>query len=102
PFLVLITSLFALVAALLTNWWLAKAGIVSLNGQTQGILFILVIGAATDYSLLYTARYSEELRRHPTKHAATVATLKGVMEPIAASGGTVIAGLLCLLLSDLS
>ncbi len=102
PFLVLITSLFALCAALLTNWWLAKTGIVSLNGQTQGILFILVIGAATDYSLLYTARYSEELRRHPTKHAATVATLRGVIEPIAASGGTVIAGLLCLLLSDLS
>ena len=101
PFAVLATSLFALCVALLTNWWLAKAGILTLTGQTQGILFILVIGAATDYSLLYTARYAEELRRHPSRGVATRAAIKGVIEPILASGGTVIAGLLCLLLSDL-
>ena len=101
PFAVLMTSLFALCVALLTIWWLAKAGILTLTGQTQGILFILVIGAATDYSLLYTARYAEELRRHESAGAATRSALKGVLEPILASGGTVIAGLLCLLLSDL-
>ena len=101
PFAVLATSLFALCVALLVNWWLAKAEIVTLTGQTQGILFILVIGAATDYSLLYTARYAEELKRHESKGEATVAALKGVIEPILASGGTVIAGLMCLLLSDL-
>lgn len=101
PFTVLATSLFALAVALLANWWLAKAEIVTLTGQTQGILFILVIGAATDYSLLYTARYAEELKRHPSKADATRAALKGVVEPILASGGTVIAGLMCLLLSDL-
>ncbi|WP_331715917.1 MMPL family transporter [Tessaracoccus coleopterorum] len=101
PFAVLATSVFALCVALLTNWWLAKAGILTLTGQTQGILFILVIGAATDYSLLYTARYAEELRRHRSRADATRAALKGVVEPILASGGTVIAGLLCLLLSDL-
>ncbi|MDO5737325.1 MAG: MMPL family transporter [Propionibacteriaceae bacterium] len=102
PFLVLATSLFALCVALLVNWWLAKADILTLNGQTQGILFILVIGATTDYSLLYTSRYAEELRRHQSRHVATFAALKGSFEPILASGGTVIAGLLCLLLSDLS
>ncbi|MGV8845742.1 MMPL family transporter [Tessaracoccus sp.] len=102
PFLVLFTSLIALCVALLVNWWLAKAEILTLNGQTQGILFILVIGATTDYSLLYTSRYAEELRRHTSRHVATFATLKGSIEPILASGGTVIAGLLCLLLSDLS
>lgn len=101
PFAVLATSLFALAVALLANWWLAKAEIVTLTGQTQGILFILVIGAATDYSLLYTARYAEELKRRPSKADATRAALKGVVEPILASGGTVIAGLMCLLLSDL-
>ena len=101
PFAVLATSLFALCVALLANWWLAKAGILTLSGQTQGILFILVIGAATDYSLLYTARYAEELRRRRSRGEATRAALKGVIEPILASGGTVIAGLLCLLLSDL-
>ena len=38
-----------------------RADVLLLNGQTQGILFILVIGAATDYSLLYIARYREAL-----------------------------------------
>ena len=101
PFMVLLTSVFALAVALLTNWWLAKWGVLTITGQTQGILFILVIGAATDYSLLYTARYLEELRRHESRTEATRAALRGVLEPILASGGTVIAGLLCLLFSDL-
>ena len=59
PILVLLTSTFALCVALLTVWWLAKAGVLVLNGQVQGILFILVIGAATDYALLYVARFRE-------------------------------------------
>lgn len=101
PIFVLATSMFALCAALLTVWWLAKWDILLLSGQTQGILFILVIGAATDYSLLYVARYREALRAHEDRGAATVAALKGTIEPVLASGSTVIAGLLCLLLSDL-
>ncbi|SNS63106.1 putative drug exporter of the RND superfamily [Micrococcales bacterium KH10] len=101
PIAVLITSMFALCAALLTVWWLAKWEVLLLNGQTQGILFILVIGAATDYSLLFVARYREELRINQSKWIATSKAIRGSIEPILASGGTVIAGLLCLLLSDL-
>ena len=101
PVAVLATSMFALCVALLTVWWLAKAGIILLSGQTQGILFILVIGAATDYSLLYVSRFREELRVTTDKWQATTRALRASVEPIAASGGTVIAGLLCLLLSDL-
>ncbi|MDN6638417.1 MAG: MMPL family transporter [Yaniella sp.] len=101
PIAVLSTSLFALCAALLTVWWLAKWEVVLLSGQTQGILFILVIGAATDYSLLLVARYREELRSTPDKWTATLRAVKGSIEPILASGSTVIAGLLMLLLSDL-
>ena len=101
PIAVLSTSLFALCAALLLVWWLAKWEILLLSGQTQGILFILVIGAATDYALLYVARYREELRNVSDKGTATMRAIKGSFEPILASGGTVIAGLLCLLLSDL-
>ena len=101
PVVVLSTSLFALCVALLVVWWLAKWEILLLSGQTQGILFILVIGAATDYSLLLVARFREELRRTEDKGAAIAAAWRGSLEPIAASGGTVIAGLLCLLLSDL-
>ncbi|HEU4808938.1 MAG TPA: MMPL family transporter, partial [Homoserinimonas sp.] len=66
------------------------------------ILMILVIGAATDYSLLYVARFKEELRDHERRWDATWAALRGSLEPILASGGTVIAGLLILLLSDLN
>jgi RND superfamily putative drug exporter len=101
PIAVLATSMFALCVALLTVWWLARADILLLNGQTQGILFILVIGAATDYALLYVARYRDELVRTPRPWTATLRALRGSYEPILASGGTVIAGLLCLLLSDL-
>ncbi|MFC5338445.1 MMPL family transporter [Leucobacter denitrificans] len=101
PIAVLSTSMFALCVALLTVWWLAKAEVVLFSGQTQGILFILVIGAATDYSLLYVARYREQLRVHEDKWIATLGALKGSFEPILASGGTVIVGLMCLLLSDL-
>src|SRR5690606_26498471 len=61
----------------------------------------LVIGAATDYSLLLVARYREELRATEDKWTAIRTAWKGSVEPILASGGTVIAGLLCLLLSDL-
>lgn len=102
PILVLLTSVFALCAALLTVWWLAYAGIVVLNGQVQGILFILVIGAATDYALLYVARFRESIASGQAKWDATLSAWRGSFEPILASGGTVIAGLLCLLLSDLA
>lgn len=102
PVVVLLTSMAALSASILLVWNLANAGFITINGQIQGILFILVVGAATDYSLLYVARYRDELRRARTARAATARALRGTAEPIAASGGTVIAGLLCLLLSDLS
>ncbi|MCJ1708652.1 efflux RND transporter permease subunit [Microbacterium sp. VKM Ac-2923] len=102
PILVLLTSVFALCVALLTVWWLAFAGIVVLNGQVQGILFILVIGAATDYALLYVARFREAIGEGEKRWDATIRAWKGAVEPILASGGTVIAGLLCLLLSDLA
>lgn len=101
PLVVLTTSLAALTVALLGVWWLAKAGVLLLSGQTQGILFILVIGAATDYSLLYVARYREALRAERDAWRSTTRAWRGSLEPILASGSTVIAGLMCLLLSDL-
>ena len=102
PFTVLLTALFGLALAAFAVYELAKAGVVVLNGQSQGILFILVVGAATDYSLLIVARYREELRHVESVHTAMARALRASLAPIAASAGTVIAGLLCLLLSDLS
>ncbi|WP_430646033.1 MMPL family transporter [Agromyces sp. GXS1127] len=102
PLIVLFTSVTALTASVFTVVQLAKADLLLLSGQTQGILFILVIGAATDYALLYIARYREALSQHETKWDATWAALKGSWEPIAASAGTVIVGLLILLASELN
>lgn len=101
PFLVLITSMIALSAAIVLVYAMAKADVITLNGQSQGIMFILVVGATTDYALLLVARYREELlhRRSPYD-AMREAWLRSVAA-ISASAGTVIAGLLVLLLSDL-
>ncbi|MFT4469252.1 MMPL family transporter [Arthrobacter sulfonylureivorans] len=102
PFLVLLTSVFALCAAILVVYWFALQGWIQLSGQSQGILFILVIGAATDYALLLTARYREALGEQELKWAAMKTAYRGAVEPIAASGATVILALLCLLFSDLN
>jgi RND superfamily putative drug exporter len=102
PLIVLFTSLAALCASVLVVVALASADVLILTGQTQGILFILVIGAATDYSLLYVSRFREALRDNAKKWDATLVALRGSFEPILAAGGTVIVGLLCLLFSDLN
>ncbi|WP_413451346.1 MMPL family transporter [Georgenia phoenicis] len=101
PFTVLLAAVFSLCAAALVIKPLAGSGALLLNGQSQGILSILVIGAATDYALLLVARYREELTRHPEPRQAMAAAWRASVPPILASAGTVIAGLLCLLLSDL-
>jgi RND superfamily putative drug exporter len=80
----------------------SKPDLHTISGQSQGILFILAVGAATDYSLLIVARFREELRDRESKYDAMGAAYRGAFEPILASGLTVILGLLCLLLSDLS
>jgi RND superfamily putative drug exporter len=101
-----ILPLFSAVIALSTAgglvYLLTKNNIIDLNGQSQGILSVLVLGAATDYALLLISRYREELHHHDHPAQAMKAALKGVFEPIVASGATVISALLVLLLSDLS
>ncbi|MFJ5695184.1 MMPL family transporter [Arthrobacter sp. NPDC093125] len=102
PIAVLLTSVFALCAAILLVFGMAKLGWIQLNGQSQGILSILVIGAATDYALLYVARFREALTHTPSRTAAVLTAWKASFEPILASGATVILALLCLLFSDLN
>ena len=97
----LFCSVIALSVAGGIVYLLAKADILDLDGQSQGILSVLVIGAATDYALLLIARYREELHHYDSRVDAMVVAWKGVIEPIAASGLTVISGLLVLGLSDL-
>ncbi|WP_433343367.1 MMPL family transporter [Micromonospora sp. CA-111912] len=75
-------------------------GINLQEGQVTGIASVLVFGAATDYALLLIARYREELRREEDRFAAMRAALRRTAEPILASGGTVVLGVLTLLLSE--
>ena len=80
---------------------LAKHNIIDLDGQSQGILSVLVLGAATDYALLLIARYREELHLEQSRFVAMKKAWRGVVEPIIASGSTVTLGLLVLLLATL-
>lgn len=98
----LLSSLFALSTAGGIVYLLAKNNIIDVDGQSQGILSVLVIGAATDYALLLIARYREELHFTDNRFVAMRAAYKGVWEPILASGSTVAISLLILLFSQLT
>jgi RND superfamily putative drug exporter len=101
PLLVIATAGLALTAANAVAFLLADGGAITVNGQSQGIAAILVVGAATDYGLLLVARFREELRLEESKYTAMRIALRQSWEPIVASGATVVLGVLCLLLSDL-
>ncbi|WP_282697730.1 MMPL family transporter [Streptomyces sp. CC208A] len=103
PLLIILGAVFALGLACAVVYALADHDIVRVDGQVQGILSILVIGAATDYALLLAARYREELAtRDGDRRPAMRAALKQSFGPIAASAATVALGLLALLFSDLT
>ena len=98
----LLSAMFALSTAGGIVYLLAKKNIIDVDGQSQGILSVLVIGAATDYALLLIARYREELHLHANRFDAMKSAYKGVWEPILASGSTVSISLLILLFSQLT
>ena len=98
----LLSAMFALTTAGGIVYLLAKNNIIDVDGQSQGILSVLVIGAATDYALLLIARYREELHLHENRFDAMKTAYKGVWEPILASGSTVSISLLVLLFSQLT
>ncbi|MFC8228919.1 MMPL family transporter [Streptomyces sp. NPDC057287] len=102
PLIIIVGAVFALGVSCAIVYVLADHDIVRVDGQVQGILSILVIGAATDYALLLTARFREELSRKPDRWTAMRAALRESAGPIAASAATVALGLLALLLSDLT
>ena len=75
---------------------------VQADGQSTGILPVLVFGAGTDYALLLISRYREELRRHERASTAMAVALRRAGPAILASATTVTIGLLCLLAADLN
>src|SRR4051794_8069196 len=95
------TVLLAEAASRGLGYMLAEAG-VTINGQSGGILPVLVFGAGTDYALLLVSRYREELRRHEDKHQAMATALGTAGPAILASGLTVIAALLTLSIAEVN
>ncbi|SFM61145.1 putative drug exporter of the RND superfamily [Streptomyces sp. cf124] len=102
PLVIILGAVFALGLACAVVYALADRGVVRVDGQVQGILSILVIGAATDYALLLTARFREELTDRADRVTAMRAALRQSWGAIVASAATVALGLLALLLSDLT
>jgi RND superfamily putative drug exporter len=92
----------ALTAAQAVIYLLAKHAGLTVNGQSAFILTVLVFGAGTDYALLLTARYREELRRHADRHEAMAVALGRAAPPIVASAATVVLSLLTLLVAELN
>ena len=90
---------FAEIATRAVGYGLTELGVV-VNGQSSAILSVLVLGAGTDYALLLVSRYREELRKHEDKHDAIARAMRTAGPAIVASGGTVIAALLCLSIAE--
>jgi len=93
---------FALTSAQGIIYLLAKHAGLVVNGQSAGILTVLVFGAATDYALLLIARYREELHRHEDRHEAMALALHRAGPAIIASASTVVLGMLCLWFAELN
>ena len=102
----LLIPLIAVVCALFTSqaliYLLAEHAGLTVNGQSAGILTVLVFGAGTDYALLLVARYREELRRHEDRHEAMALALHRAGPAVLASGATVVLSMLVLLAAEMN
>jgi putative drug exporter of the RND superfamily len=97
-----ISAGIALVSAEALIYLLAAHAGLTVNAQSAGILYVLVFGAGTDYALLLTARYREELRRHEDRHEAMALAMRRAGPAIIASASTVILSLLTLSVAELN
>src|SRR5215831_5457838 len=96
-----ISSAVALTTAEAVVYLLAAHAGLTVNSESEGILYVLVFGASTDYALLIVARYREELRRHDRRHPAMATALRRAGPAIIASASTVIIALLMLSFAQL-
>ncbi|QOV39639.1 MMPL family transporter [Streptomyces ferrugineus] len=98
----LISVIVALFTAQAFIYLLAEHAGLTVNGQSAGILTVLVFGAGTDYALLLVARYREELRRHEDRHDAMALALHRAGPAVLASGATVVLSMLVLLAAEMN
>jgi RND superfamily putative drug exporter len=104
PFLALLPLIAvgaAYMVAIGIAYLLIKVGWIVVNTEGTFLLLVLVFGAGTDYSLLLVHRYREEMQRGRPAAEALPLALRESVPAIAASGGTVIAAMLVLLVADL-
>ncbi|MFF5983383.1 MMPL family transporter [Streptomyces olindensis] len=99
PLVAVVCALFASQALI---YLLAEHAGLTVNGQSAGILTVLVFGAGTDYALLLVARYREELRRHEDRHEAMALALHRAGPAVLASGATVVLSMLVLLTAEMN
>jgi RND superfamily putative drug exporter len=78
---------------------LAKQGL-KVSSTSTSLLLVLMFGAGTDYCLLLAARYTEDLRGTADHRAALSQAVTRAAPAIVASGFTVMAALLSLLVAD--
>ncbi|MCM1974479.1 MULTISPECIES: MMPL family transporter [unclassified Streptomyces] len=99
PLISVITALFTAQALV---YLLAEHAGLTVNGQSAGILLVLVFGAGTDYALLLVARYREELRAHEDRHEAMARALHRAGPAVIASGATVVLSMLVLMAAEMN
>ena len=80
---------------------LIEANWITVNSEGTMLLLVLIFGAGTDYSLLLVHRYREELARGAPVAAALPLAVRESRSALLASGGTVIAAMLVLLVANL-
>jgi RND superfamily putative drug exporter len=92
----------AMMLAEASIYLLGKHADLPVDGQSGGILPILVFGVGTDYALLLIARYREELHLYDDRHVAMQRAIRRGAPAILASSATVVVGLGCLMLADVN
>ena len=71
------------------------------NGQSRGIMTVVLFGSGTDYCLFIASRFREELKNSGLSIDAMKKTMISIGGAVGSAGGTIIVASLILLLADL-
>lgn len=82
---------------------LADAGVIEISSQTASIMTVLLFGVGTDYALIITARYREQLKLagpDGDRYAAMNRAMRRTGEVLASSAGTIVLAMMALLFTS--